>query len=51
MCLVHGGGGFHVLSQSVFNYFCGRELEDIIASSDEVDDFEVRSIINEVILH
>ena len=48
MCLVHGGGGFHVLSQSVFEYISGRDVADIIALPEEVSDLEARSIIDKV---
>ena len=49
MCLVHGGGGFHVLSQSVFEYISGMEIVDIITLPEEVSDLEARSIIDKVI--
>ena len=45
MCLVCGGGGFHVL---VFEYINGRDVADIIALPEEVSDLEARSIIDKV---
>ena len=48
MCLVHGGGGFDVLSQSVFEYISGRDVADIIALPEEVSDLEARSIIDKL---
>ena len=48
MCLVRGGGGFHVLSQSVFEYISGRDVADSIALPEEVSDLEARSIIDKV---
>ena len=38
MALVQGGAGFHILSQSVFNYVSGME---IVASVDEVPDLAI----------
>lgn len=48
MSLVHGGGGFHILSQSVFQYISGADLADIIAPEEEVGDYEAISIIDKV---
>lgn len=51
MSLVHGGGGFHILSQSVFQYIGGTDLADIIAPSEEVSDYEATNIIDKVTLY
>ncbi len=48
MCLVQGGGGFHVLSNSVYEYISGRNVADIIADSEEVSDLEAKQIIDQV---
>lgn len=51
MCLVHGGGGFHVLSQAVFKYISGVDSGVIIAPPDDVGDSIAKSIIDEVKSH
>ena len=47
MALVQGGAGFHILSQSVFNYVSGMSISEIVASVDEVPDLAVREAISE----
>ncbi len=49
MCLVQGGGGFHVLSNSVYEYIAGRDVADIIADSEEVSDVDAKDMIDEVV--
>lgn len=48
MCLVQGGGGFHVLSNSVYEYITGRDVADIIVDPEEVSDVEAKHMIDEV---
>ena len=49
MALVQGGAGFHILSQSIFNYVSGMSISEIVASVDEVPDLAVREAISEVL--
>lgn len=51
MCLVHGGGGFHVLSSSVYEYISGKQLADLSLSIEKVGDFDVKSLIDKVSVH
>ncbi len=48
MPYVQGGGGFHVLSNSVYEYISGRNVADIIADSEEVSDLAAKQIIDQV---
>ncbi len=48
MCLVQGGGGFHVLSETVYEYISGRDIADVIAHADEISDSEVRAMVDKV---
>ena len=50
MCLVHGGGGFHVLSSSVYEYISGKKVADLSVCEEEVSDFDIKSLIDKVIL-
>lgn len=48
MSLVQRGAGCHILSISLYNYVTGMSLSDIIVGVDEVPDFAVKEIIQEV---
>ena len=48
MALLHGGAGFHILSQSLYNYVSGMSMSDIIISSDEVPNPVAKEAIQEV---
>lgn len=48
MCLVQGGGGFHLLCRSVFCYFSGVWVSDIIADVSEVPRCDVRELLEKV---
>ena len=48
MCLVQGGSSFRVLSNSVFEYICGKEMAEIIVPLNEVEDHQACDLINKV---
>ena len=48
MGLIHGGGPMRLFCSSVFNFLCGINPTDIIASTDEVSDIDVREFLQEV---
>ena len=48
MALVHGGGGFHVLLSSVYDYICGKKLAELGLSAQEVSDYDIKILIDKV---
>ena len=48
MAFLQGGGGFHLLSASVYNYLAGMKVSDIYVNASEVADPEIQEIISQV---
>ena len=48
MCLVQGGAGFNILSLSVFDYVCGKDISNIIIPFEDVMHLQAKELTNEV---
>lgn len=48
MTIINCGGGYPFFAPSVYSYLCGIALNDIVVHSDEVPDYEMKTMINEV---
>ena len=46
--LVQGGGGFHILSHSVYQYICGDSLSDLSVHVGEIPDAGARGLCQKV---
>ena len=46
--VTQGGSGVHLFNPSVYNYICGIDAADIKPSIEEIPDFEVRELLDQV---
>ena len=50
MSLLQDGCGFRFLAPPAYQYVCGADLNNIVVSTDDVADFEVKAFIEQVYL-
>ena len=48
MTIVNCGGGYPFFAPSVLSYLCGVPLTNILVDNDEVPDYKMKTIIEEV---
>ena len=48
MTIVNCGGGYPFFAPSILSYLCGVPLTDIVVSNDEIPDYEMKIVIDEV---
>ena len=48
MSITQQGSGFPYIAKPVYDYLCGLNLSQIVATVEDVPDFEVLAFINEV---
>ena len=51
MSIVQDGSGFSFLAPPVYQYICGMEIPRIAIADEDVPDYEVRKLIEEVCVH
>ena len=50
MAFLQGATGFHILSESVYNYIIGMKISDIIVGKNEVADVDAITVMTQVYL-
>ena len=51
MSIVQDGSGFSFLARPVYEYICGVEIPQIAIADEDVPDYDVRKMIEEVHEH
>ena len=49
--VIQGGSGVHLFNSSVYKYICGSDVADIRPFLDEIPDFEVKELLDQVAIY